>query len=234
MYKKYALSALSYILKIQIYFKRSSGQWKICEPNSSMNFVNYSKEKQHLLKCLNDSTVYLQEFRSDSSKSSHFFTNKYVRILLNRKHWFTKSRENTKICMKFSQFNDIDELSKYEKYYFTIKPSKITENFKRITDISITRQIFCIFIQTLPIHSLMNIEFSMQKMSLNAVKNENIPDCIILTEKPSDAEQLLKEMNFSAEFNTIGKQFAKFESLGKEKLIGYLNFLWGKKIFNDE
>jgi hypothetical protein len=205
------MQALSNLLNVNIYFKKITGIWRLYEPK--INVEN--------LQC--DSTIYLQEFRSDSSKNTA--SNRYVRILLNKKLWLSRPQENTKICMKFSQFNDTDEFLKYEKYYFCLKPSKITEKFYQLVNMSLYQKIFFIFIHNLPIQSLMHIETSsLQKSSFTKQTHK----------EQLNAETLPIEMEFSTDYNTIGKQFLRFELKGKQYLIDYLNYLWGKRYFNDE
>ena len=198
-------------MNIKIYFKKFNGNWRLYEPR-------FKSENS-----LNDTTIYLREFRSDPMKNT--LSIKYVRFLLNKKLWLSRQKENSNICMQFSQFYDADELLKYEKYYFCLKPSKITEKFNDLVNMSVSKQIFVVFIHTLPIQSLMHIETISSKVSLT--KQLNNRDHL-------NEEASLTEMEFSTDFNTIGKQFFRFELLGKHQLINYLNYLWGKQIFNDE
>jgi len=212
LYKKHVIQALSNLLNVNIYFKKTTGIWRLYEPK--INVENLQS----------DSTIYLQEFRSDSSKNTS--SNRYVRILLNKKLWLSRPQENSKICMKFSQFNDTDELLKYENYYFCLKPSKITEKFNQLVNMSSCQKIFFIFIHNLPIQSLMHIETSsLQKSSLTKQTNNK---------EHLKEETLPIEMEFSTDYNTIGKQFLRFELKGKQYLVDYLNYLWGKRYFNDE
>lgn len=208
LYKKHALQTCSNLLNIKIYLKKINGIWRLYEPKTN----SHSHD---------EITIYLREFRSDSTKNT--MSNKYVRFLLDKKLWLSRQKENSNICMQYSQFND-EELAKYEKYYFCIKPSKIIEKFNDIVNMSVTKQIFVVFIQTLPIQSLMYIDTNAQKSTLNKVSNS----------KDNINDEVVKEMEFTSEFNTIGKQIFRFESQGKKYLIDYINFLWGKKIFNDE
>lgn len=98
--------------------------------------LNLSPEKQSLMDYLNQFTIYLQEFRTEAVNGHAGYANKKViRILLNKKIWVQKYAENSKICMKFAQFNDEMELRSYQRQYFTINPKQITDIFTERTQV---------------------------------------------------------------------------------------------------
>lgn len=235
LFRKYAIAILAKILNVNIFNKRTNGQWKFYEPSRN-NKSTKDEEKAKLMSYLNECTIYLQEFRADSSYMNKNLSfdfmpcTKNFRILLDKKLWLSKQHENSKICMKFSQFNDSEELKKYELASFCMDSSKIVNLFNLNENEDEFQKIFCIFINIVQMQSIVYAELPTNK-SLNSKFQtmEKGPDKMEFIN-----EKEIKEMEFSSEFNTIGKQFSKFEKLGKEKLLQYLNFLWGKRIFSDD
>ena len=217
---------------MKIYFKKANGQWKLYEPVSARlgqrplapfhKFTdlyeveaNLSERKKHL-EVLNESIIYLQEFRTETqSKSAKLSGKKSVRILLNKRLWLSKHMENSQICMSFSQFNDADELRKYQQAYYSLPFRKITSLLEPIVHFDPIYKAFCVFISKAPVHLLLHCE-------------NKIDDF-----KPVKTDSQTMELNFSTEFNTIGKQIKKFQS-NKEKLYDFFNYLWGKALFNEE
>lgn len=140
--------------------------------------------------------------------------------------------------MKFSQFNDKEELKLYQDVYFLIDHKKILHQFLSNKNVlKNCEKIFCVFLYKVPVEILIR-SFTDQPEALqgNNVNNMN--------------EQILnKQFEFSLEFNTIGKQISRFEGLhgmlvasnqnevDKSDgfiLINYLNYLWGVNKFNQE
>lgn len=252
LYKKFALISLCQLLNMKIYFKRSNGQWKMYEPftirHSEKNLKKIASEKyldenrfklnpekKILMNFLNDAVIYLQEFRTDTTETSQAlqnFSKRFVRNLLNKKLWMSKFADNSKICMKFSQFNDECELNSYQRFFFTIDPYKITNIFVKRKElyslpsdqciiIDLTTKLFCVFIHIVPVHVILNSD------TYSKLSGAKIP-----TTCNSDNDFEMFELN--QEFNTIGKQLNRFSEQTPEKLYKYLNHLWGKKLFNDE
>jgi hypothetical protein len=247
------------MLHVKIYFKKANDQWKYLDPTdvnkstqpkANENVSRLNEEHEKCSKYLNEITFYLQEFRSvnrSTLSSNLIHTNKNVRILLEKKMWLSKFKDNARICMKFSQFNDINELKSYQQPHFCMDSRKIIDFFysNEGLNLNLFKKIFCVFVDIVPVHLIMNCEIAINKKfsqqttthqysnGINARKSENELE-IRTTEDEFLYEKYLKEMEFSPEYNTIGKQFAKFESYGKDKTIQYLNHLWGKNIFNDK
>lgn len=209
LFRKYALCTLCQILKIKISYKKSNGQWKIYEPKlaKSNKSVDDDNRKQ-FVHYLNNCTIYLQEFRTDSS--SHSSCKKTVRFLLDKRLWLKNYQDNSKICLNFSQFNDANELKTYNKLSYSIGCKQIMKPFGVINGLNSTQTAFCVFIACIPIQVITSIGFN------NQTKNSN------------------HEMDLVDDFNTVGKQIIRFESIGIEKLRDYFNFLYGKAIFTDE
>jgi len=258
LYKRFALQTISKMLHVKIYCKKANDQWKYLDP--TVNKSNQSKTNENAcqkaddfekyFKYLNEITFYLQEFRSVNRSvlsSNQIHTNKNVRILLEKKMWLSKFKDNARICMKFSQFNDVNELKSYQQPHFCMDARKIIDFFysSEALNLNLFKKIFCVFVDIVPVHLMMNCEFANSKKSsqqsvtnhqnangANARQPER--ELEIRSEDEFLYEKYLKEMEFSPEYNTIGKQFAKFETYGKEKTIQYLNHLWGKSIFNDK
>jgi len=207
LFKKYALGGLSQILKIKISYKKSNGQWKVyepCVPKSQKQPLD-DTTKQYL-HYLNNNTIYLQEFRTDNN--NQYSCKKTVRFLLDKRLWIKNYSDNTKICLNFSQFNDSNELKTYLKYSYGISPKQIIKPFKLVDDLNFTQKIFCIFLCLAPIQLIISIG---------------------LTQKLSHSE-----FDYSDEFNSIGKQIVRFESISNEKLRDYFNYLCGKPVFTDD
>jgi hypothetical protein len=228
---------------MKIYYKKSNGQWKLYEPYTNrlkekhlrkltcQHYLdeNNSKavEKKNLLDYLNECVIYLQEFRTDTvcNNIKANTCKKSVRILLNKKLWLSKYSDNPKICMSFSQFNDADELKSYQKPYFCIESSKITDLFTKSYEPNFINKLFCVFINIAPVHLILNSEYYPGNYLNKLIEDE---------QNKSDASFDLSEMEFSQEYSTIGKQLARFQIKGKQKCYDYLNHLWGKVIFHDE
>lgn len=211
MFKKYALGGLCQILNMKISYKKSNGQWKAYEPivalksSSQKQQANDETVKQYL-HYLNNCTIYLQEFRTDNS--SQYSCKKTVRFLLDKRVWIKNYSDNSKICLNFSQFNDSDELKTYLKYSYSINPKQLIKPFKMISNLSYTQKIFCIFICLAPIQLIIAIGLNQKQTN--------------------------PEFDYNDEFNSIGKQIIRFESISNEKLKDYFNFLCGKSVFTDE
>ena len=207
------------ILHMKIYYKRSNGNWKLYEPLAGRSNekskrlslqpfgLDESAEKKKHSDYLNECIIYLQELRVDNTANKTSGC-KIVRILLNKKLWLSKHAYNSKICMNFSQFNDADELKAYQKPFFSIESNKITDLFIKSIELNWMNKLYCVFVSCVPPHLLLNTECS----------------CL----------SGLTDLEFTQEFNTIGKQLVRFQPQGKDKIYQYLNHLWGKTLFTDE
>ena len=77
-------------------------------------------------------------------------------------------------------------------------------------------------------------------MLINAERAISIDDrrqslTLIESSSSSSNDDQFKEIQFTNEYNTIGKQIVKFESFNKENnLFEFLNHLWGKQIFTND
>lgn len=224
------------MLNINICYRKSSGNWKLYEPDfSSIDKTKLTQDKLNLLDYLHESTIYLQEFRFSSTKINidninyNINSNKNVRLLLNKKLWLSKYYDNYKVCMKFTQFNDADELKIYQEPTSCLSLGQLVkffnQNNERTKNEDYVSIMFCVFLVTLPIQTLIDCEHvnSNNNNPINVNKNSN------LTENQMND---LREMEFSADFNTIGKQFLKFEQKGHDKLINYLNYLLNNNKFD--
>jgi hypothetical protein len=220
------------MLNINICYRKSNGNWKLYEPDfSSIDKTKLPQDKLNLLNYLHESTIYLQEFRFSSTKISikninnKINSNKNVRLLLNKKLWLSKYYDNYKVCMKFTQFNDADELKLYQDPKACLSLDQLIKLYGQNNDITseedYTSKIFCIFLVSLPINALIDCENL--NNNNNAIVNKNG------TQTDNQISEL-SEMEFSNDFNTIGKQFLKFEKKGHDKLIRYLNYLLNNKI----
>lgn len=219
LYKKYALGSLSKILKMKIYYKKSNGIWKCYSPN-----VKHQVEKKDisidnhnlvdLMDYLNYQTIYLQEFKYDGAKQS-LFLNKNIRFLLDKKMWLFNHHENSKICMKFSQFNDSTELKIYQDEYFLLDCKRLIQIFlSHLNDISMFEKVFCVFIYKVPIEIILK----------GFKKNQEQSSLFYTSEKVN--------FDFTPDLNTIGKQIYKLEQLDhldEGLFIRYMNFLWSGK-----
>lgn len=246
LYKKYALISLCQLLNIKIYFKRTNGQWKMYEPfTNKYNEKNLRKivneeyfqklsENREEVDYLNQCIIYLQEFKSDSlsqlSTSGHAYSRKFIRILLNKKLWVSKHTDNAKICMKFSQFNDEREMKDYQRAYFTIDPKTIIDVFStkkgqlysQLSEpfIDLNKKLFCVLIHFIPVWVLLNADYvprSQSKQLFYEIKSNH-----------------MEEFEANEEYSTLGKQFARFIEIGPDKTYQFLNYLWGKNVFNQE
>ena len=87
-----------------------------------------------------------------------------------------------------------------------------------------TKKIFCVFLHSAPVHLILSAENSPGSL---ICAHSTIIDRTILNN--------CEDFEFTQEFNTIGKQFAKFEAMGGPvKLYQFLNYMWGKALFNNE
>lgn len=243
LYKKFALPSLSQILNLTIYYKKSNGQWKCfypfinrhsektlkklaCQQFLDENKYKITSEKKKQMDYLNEHVIYLQEFRSDTLNKTSLCnpTKKVVRILMSKKLWLSKFTENLKICMNFSQFNDKQEYDKYQKLFFTIDSTKISDIFtKRSKSYEKTNQMnmaFCVFIQSVSVNIITNC------INTNSLSNDQSE----LSIRNNQADNF----ELSQEYNTIGKQLKRFEAVGIQKVHQYINHLWKKVIFTDE
>jgi hypothetical protein len=177
------------------------------------------------IRCLNQYEIYLQEFRADPNDK----TIKSVRVLLKKKVWRTTDQtENARICMKFSQFNDSAEVKLYTDPFFCINSKKILKVFNMDNGLKTIDKIFCVFIFYVPVHLILNYENDQKKiwscnMSDEWKKLKNANDVL-------NAENAI-EMNLTSKINTIGKQFARFSTLGANEVVQFLNHIWGRPIF---
>ncbi|RNA28802.1 hypothetical protein BpHYR1_024917 [Brachionus plicatilis] len=218
LYKKYALGSLSKMLKMRIYYKKSNGTWKCYSPNRrQVEKKKIAIDNQNivdLMEYLNGQTIYLQEFKYDRAGQS-LFVNKNIRFLLDKKLWLLNHHENSKICMKFSQFNDTTELNLYQDEYFLLDCKRLVQIFlSHLNDITLFEKVFCVFIYKVP------IEIIVKEHKLSSEQSSLFYD----KEKTS--------FDFSPEFNTIGKQILKLEQLNhldESLFIKYMNFLWREK-----
>lgn len=90
----------------------------------------------------------------------------------------------------------------------------------QLVDLSQGKTVFCVFLHSAPVQLILN------ENSMNTV-------CIQSTLIDTTVRNL-EDFEFSQAFNTIGKQIARFEVMGIDKLYQYLNHLWGKVKFNNE
>ncbi|CAF0762307.1 unnamed protein product [Brachionus calyciflorus] len=217
LYKKYALGSLCKILKMRIYYKKSNGQWKCYSPNKRQ--INEKREISienqniiDLMEYLNTQTIYLQEFKHELSNQS-LYVNKNIRFLLDKKLWLTNHHENSKICMKFSQFNDPTELKLYQDEYFLIDSKRIIQIFmSQLNDISLYEKVFCVFIYKVPVEIILKGYYPSNTDQTSFFYNKD-----------------KFSFEFSPEFNTIGKQILKlelFNNLDEGLFIKYMNYLW--------
>ncbi len=89
-------------------------------------------------------------------------------------------------------------------------------------DLTFTRKIFCVFLHYCPVALILSAEN-------NPANLPNVHSTVIeRTIMHSD------DFEYTQEFNTIGKQFYRFEALGIVKLYQYLNNLCGRPLFNNE
>ncbi len=194
---------------MKICYKRANNTWKTFDPTFDAALAQ--QNVQNALpnnKYLTTMTVYLQEVKTDP-------VNRIVRVLLDKRVWLTNYQDNLRICMQFSQFNDIDELKTYQQQYFLLDFKAILQNFlKNFKHLNIYEKIFCVFICKVPVKFITS---------------------------PADSAHVIRyfDENFDPiryNLNTIGKQYQFLQSRydNKDKIISYLNHLWGKSIFNDE
>lgn len=261
---------------MKIFYKKSNGIWKCYEPSRSRtrsNVINdennkdMEEEVQRSRSNLIDSTIYMQEFKSESNSSNkkqYEFPvsyqqlsssnnscahNKSVRILLNKKLWLSNYADNSKICMKFSQFNDLDELRSFEENFFCMESAKIINLLNIKDNMNYYYKIFSVFLNSLPVRSLMYPDLSVTSSTSARSSTGKIPrrpETMNFIGKEQDLasdmnthEDLIKLMEFTQEHNTIGKQFLKFEKLEKEQKIDnlvfkFLNYIWGKNMFDND
>jgi len=132
LFRRFAISAFSKILKINICYKKCRGHWRLFEPN--VKAPTQTTTTTTSPDCLDQSTIYLQEiklnstpFSSAPSPASNIPTTKNVRLLLSKKLWLSKYYSNSYVCMKFTQFNDAYELTKYEEQNSCLNPSQLFE-----------------------------------------------------------------------------------------------------------
>lgn len=233
LYRKYALISISQLLNMKIFYKRANGQWKMYESRPSLDNTKQSitVEKANQLNYLNDCVIYLQEFRTESSNKS---VKKVIRILLDKKLWLSKFANNSKICMNFAQFNDETELKSYQRHYFTFHPKMITDiftgrndqaNCTKVINLAFTKKIFSVFLHSAPVQLMLNAESNTHSTLVHST---------IIDSTISNSE----DIEFTQEFNTIGKQFRRFEVMGPGKLYQFINHIWGciatMGLFNDE
>lgn len=218
LYKKYALGSLSKMLKMKIYYKKTNGQWKCHGPSKKTSYDKLllidNENIVDLVDYLNNTTIYLQEFKSDSSQTmkeslNNIFLSKNIRFLLDKKLWLSNYHENAKICMKFSQFNDKDELKLYQDPFFQIDSKKILTIFLANSSyLNIYERIFCVFVYKVPVQILIRcLGMSNEQFICN-----------------------FRDYEFSVEQNTIGKQILKLQTVDLSPDAGlflkYLNYLW--------
>ena len=270
MYNKFAAKYLSHYLGMRVCLKRTNGKWKFYEPHKH----RYSDEnwKSELFDYLNETSIYLYEFKVNRNVLARLDTNnntknsggeakcqnggsngKIIRILLNKRLWLKNYHENSKICMRFSQFSDPDELNKYNQCKCLVDSLRLLHVFKSACHASLRanpnyllsssiiddfKKIFFAFILCSPIDLLVNGEqfYATQQQQLLASSKAKQGSSV---ESENNLNELLNEINLNTKYDTIGKQFQRFEamgksSLGKEKLMLFLNHLFGKKQFNDD
>lgn len=243
LYRKFALSSISKLLKIKLYYKKSNGQWKFYDSESNSSAANNKFDStsnvNNLMECLNETTIYLQEIRFDpdarSSQTNTFKLsfNKSVRLLLDKKLWLSNYLDNNKICIKFSQFNDLEQLKIYREPYFLIDSIQFVNQIlsrMKTTDkreLNIYQRTFFVLINKLSVEVILDSTNPCgSKMITN--NNENL-------QLTKEVTSLIKTILNSAELNTIGKQYYSFElARGKEALFVYMNLWLGKNIFNDD
>lgn len=278
LYNKFATKYLSYYLGMRVCLKRTNGKWKFYEPHKHRSHSDEAW-KSELFDYLNETSIYLYEFKVASNRNplARLDTNnntksngseskmqtcnsKIIRILLNKRLWLKNYHENAKICMRFSQFCDPDELNKYNQCKCLIDSLRLLHVFKNACHLSLRinanyllsssivddfKKIFFAFIMCSPIDLLVNGEresfYAIQQQQLLASSKAKQSDARsnAESENENNLNELLNEINLSSKYDTIGKQFQRFESMGKsscgkEKLMLFLNHLFGKKQFNDD
>ncbi len=240
LFRRFAVLSFSKMLNINVCYRKSNGDWKLYEPDYlSIDKTKLAQDKLNLLNYLHESTIYLQEFSFNSIKininniNNNSNSNKNVRLLLNKKLWLSKYYDNYKVCMKFTQFNDADELKLYQEPKSCLSLGQLIkfycQNNDRINEDDNVSKIFCVFLVTLPIQTLIHCERVNYNNNNNSNNNLNNANKI---SSQTDKNQIddLKEMEFSSNFNTIGKQFLKFEQSDHDKLTRYLNYLLNNKL----
>lgn len=156
----------------------------------------------------NNYTIYILEYMNQSEKS--------YRLLLPRQQWFSNHKfpnnikYNEKICsFYFTQFNHEDELKAYERPYLTIDLRLIIDLFNRV-DKNLINQIFCVFIDSISLKLLINCN------KYNHNGNTSL------------------SYSFTEDTVAIGRKFFKASLSNKDNLYDFLDFLFGKRVFNDE
>lgn len=218
LYKKYALGSLSKMLKMKIYYKKSNGIWKCYSPNKrQMEKKEISMDNHNLIdliEYLNSQTIYLQEFKYDGNEQC-LYLNKNIRFLLDKKLWLLNHSENSKICMKFSQFNDSTELKIYQDEYFLLDSRRLVQIFlSHLNDMSMFEKVFCVFVYKVPIEII-----------LKGFKTNSEQSSLFYASDKTN-------FDFTPDLNTIGKQIFKLEQLNhldEGLFIRYMNFLWNGK-----
>ena len=220
-------------------------------------------ERQHLLGVLRQQAIYLQEFRFEtasvlvSSERLHapISCTRSVRVLLNKRLWLSRQAENAKICMRFAQFSEPTQLNAFmEPCMSAVDTNRIVHLLCRgggdnLDNEDMVRKTFCVFIDTISMQLLLSVGTSgpaasaaaaaasatvVEKKQVFVDHNENSINSSSNCEQLFYYDEPLKLFEFTAEFNTIGKQVARFGAHGHKLLMDYLNYLWGKCLFTDE
>jgi hypothetical protein len=215
LFRRFAIATLSRILNVDICYKRSNGVWKLYEPDkSAIDEIKSDEQKLSLLKYLHDSTIYLYEFRIETTKINLNKNNQInvnsrnFRLLLDKSFWKSKTLSNYKVCMRFAKFNDADELKKYVEPIYCIDPKQIFELICTSNDRGVYdpngefKKMICLFLSVIPANN-------------NNLSTNN---------KNSDTK--LDEYSEIEVTNSGNKSIEnKLEQMGKEKLLSLLAIL---------
>lgn len=218
------MSGFSKLLGMSVYCKKPNGDWKYWESK-----LGEEQDEDDGTKYLNSLTVYLQEFRCQSdtnSPNSKPVLIKNYRFLLTKKLWLSNQIENSRICMQFSQFNDIDQIKIYREPCFSINSIRLIFLIMSSTKSNLSsmyQKAFCVLL-----HKINDQQILMSGSKLNKLNANGAIDEVMGTSTNTS------NVSMSYEMNTIGKLFYNFElSHSKESLYVFLNHLLNKDIFDD-
>ena len=92
--------------------------------------------------------------------------------------------------------------------------SQLSEPF-----IDLNKKLFCVFIHTVPVWVILDSHYVPGTQSKQVFHDKN---------------NAIEELESNEVYNTVGKQFKRFIEKGTDKTYQYLNYLWGKNVFNQE
>jgi hypothetical protein len=226
IFRKFVISGFSKLLGMSVYCKRADGDWKYWESKLGEEQVEDDGTKY-----LNSLTVYLQEFRCQSDTNppnSKPVLIKNYRFLLTKKLWLSNQIENSRICMQFSQFNDIDQIKIYREPYFLINSIRLIYLIMSSTKSnlnSLYQKAFCVLLHKINDQQIVMSGSKLNKLNANA--NGAIDEVMGTSTNANNASMIY-------EMNTIGKHFYNFElSHSKESLYLFLNHLLNNDLFDD-